>query len=103
MPIIRNPFSKRPGVSNGLDPFPDENNKAGVSNGTGPGFEKVDTVGKSSAMSINSGKSQEPDEYKMSGKAPVPISPASMQPYRIRVLVPAPHHRIIMLINAFWN
>jgi hypothetical protein len=61
---IRNPFAKRPGVSNGLDPEPEVENK--------PGFERVDTVGSkaSSALSISSGKSQEPAEYKMSGKAP---------------------------------
>jgi hypothetical protein len=58
---IRNPFAKRPGVSNGLDPEPEVENK--------PSFERVDTVGSkaSSALSINSGKSQEPAEYKMSG------------------------------------
>lgn len=57
---IRNPFAKRPGVSNGVEP--DESLK--------PGFERADTVGSrasSSAMSIKSSQSQEPAEYKMSG------------------------------------
>lgn len=59
---IRNPFAKRTGVSNGLEPVPDEEHK--------PAFERVDTVGSksSSALSIKSGKSQEPAEYKMSSK-----------------------------------
>lgn len=59
---IRNPFAKRPGLSNGPDPEHEEDIK--------PGFERVDTVGSkaSSALSIKSGKSQEPAEYKMSGK-----------------------------------
>lgn len=62
---IRNPFAKRPGLSHGLDPEPEVENK--------PDFERVDTVGSkaSSAWSINSGKSQEPAEYKMSGNTPV--------------------------------
>jgi len=61
---IRNPFAKRPGLSNGLDPEPEVENR--------PSFERVDTVGSkaSSALSINSGKSQEPAEYKMSGNTP---------------------------------
>lgn len=61
---IRNPFAKRPGLSNGVDPEPEVENK--------PGFERVDTVGSkaSSALSITSGKSQEPAEYKMSGNPP---------------------------------
>jgi len=58
---IRNPFAKRPGVNTGLDPLSDEQNVVR------PTFEKVDTVGsKTSAMSIDGGKSQEPAEYKMS-------------------------------------
>jgi hypothetical protein len=59
---IRNPFAKRTGVSNGLEPVPDEEHK--------PAFERVDTMGSksSSALSIKSGKSQEPAEYKMSGE-----------------------------------
>jgi hypothetical protein len=62
MPIIRNPFSKRPGVSNGLEVVPDEEHKLG--------FERVDTIGSkaSSAQSVKSARSQEPAEYKMSGK-----------------------------------
>jgi len=65
---IRNPFAKRPGVSNGLEPAHDENARLGTTNGSGPSFERVDTVGSksSSVMSINSGKSLEPAEYKMS-------------------------------------
>jgi hypothetical protein len=61
---IRNPFSKRQGLSNGPDPEPEVENK--------PSFERVDTVGSkaSSALSIQSGKSQEPAEYKMSGNTP---------------------------------
>lgn len=63
---IRNPFAKRTGVSNGLEPVPDEEHK--------PAFERVDTMGSksSSALSIKSGNSQEPAEYKMSGKVTRP-------------------------------
>lgn len=61
---IRNPFTKR----HDLESLADENNKLSPANGALPAFERVDTVGsKSSAISINSGKSQEPAEYKMSG------------------------------------
>jgi len=59
---IRNPFARRADVHTGLAPA-EENSQ----NGTRPTFEKVDTMGsKSSAMSIKSGHSQEPAEYKMS-------------------------------------
>jgi hypothetical protein len=69
---IRNPFAKRPGLSNGVDPEPEVENK--------PGFERVDTVGSkaSSALSINSGKSLEPAEYKMSGKTPTRTRSSNM-------------------------
>lgn len=61
---IRNPFARRPDVHNGFDPI----NENGTQNGPKPTFEKVDTMGsKSSAMSIKSGNSHEPAEYKMSG------------------------------------
>jgi hypothetical protein len=61
---IRNPFARRPDVHTGLN-LTEENLPP---NGTRPTFEKVDTMGsKSSAMSIKSGHSQEPPEYKMSG------------------------------------
>jgi hypothetical protein len=64
---IRNPFSKRPDVHTGLNPA-EENVRPLDQNGTRPTFEKVDTMGsKLSAMSIKSGHSQEPAEYKMSG------------------------------------
>ena len=62
---IRNPFSRRPDIVHaGLTPGED-----GTQNGTKPPtFEKVDTMGsKTSALSIKSGHSQEPAEYKMSG------------------------------------
>lgn len=59
---IRNPFARRQDVYTGVTPA-EEN----VQNGTKPTFERVDTMGsKSSAMSIRSGNSQEPAEYKMS-------------------------------------
>jgi hypothetical protein len=61
---LRNPFSsRRPGLSNGVEPAADENHKP-------PAFEKVDTIGSkaSSALSIGSTKSQEPPEYKLSGE-----------------------------------
>lgn len=62
---LRNPFAKR----TGLETVDDANlNPTGAQ--TRPSFEKVDTVGsKSSARSIQSGRSQEPAEYKMSGMA----------------------------------
>jgi hypothetical protein len=61
---IRNPFTRRAGVSSGLEPGQDEVNQ--------PVFERVDTTGSksSSAMSINSATSQEPVEYKLSGTVP---------------------------------
>jgi len=64
---IRNPFAKRPDVSTGLQPH-EEGTRPLSQNGTRPAFEKVDTTGSknSSAMSINSGRSQDPVEYKMS-------------------------------------
>ena len=66
---IRNPFSKRPDVQTGLQPPSEDYVRPLSQNGTKPTFEKVDTVGSkaSSAMSIKSGRSQEPAEYKMSG------------------------------------
>jgi hypothetical protein len=64
---IRNPFAKRTDVYGSFAPG-DENVRALDQNGTRPAFEKVDTMGsKSSVMSIRSGHSQEPPEYKMSG------------------------------------
>ncbi|RQM08321.1 hypothetical protein DH86_00003799 [Scytalidium sp. 3C] len=63
---LRNPFAKR----TGLETVDDANlNPTGAQ--TRPSFEKVDTVGsKSSARSIQSGRSQEPAEYKMSARLP---------------------------------
>jgi hypothetical protein len=65
---IRNPFAKKTDVSTGAQ---DENRRP--PNGTRPTFEKVDTIGSkaSSSLSINTGKSEEPAEYKMSGKMPL--------------------------------
>ncbi|KAK0104670.1 hypothetical protein ONS95_004944 [Cadophora gregata] len=64
---IRNPFAKRPDVQTGLAPY-EEGIRPLSQNGTRPAFEKVDTTGSraSSAMSIKSGQSQDPVEYKMS-------------------------------------
>ncbi|KAI9738547.1 MAG: hypothetical protein M1818_005444 [Claussenomyces sp. TS43310] len=64
---IRNPFAKRSGVNSGLEPQ-DEGGRFSAPAATVPAFEKVDTHDSktSSAMSITSGKSQEPAEYKMS-------------------------------------
>lgn len=69
---IRNPFAKRQGVGNGLDSAVDESSRTAVQNGGAPGFERADTTGSmsSTALSINSAKSQEPPEYKLSGKTP---------------------------------
>ena len=66
---IRNPFAKRADVQTGLQPPSEDYVRPSSQNGTRPTFEKVDTIGSksSSAMSIKSGKSQEPAEYKMSG------------------------------------
>ncbi len=70
---IRNPFAKRSDVSAGLQPY-EEGIRPLSQNGTRPAFEKVDTTGSkgSSAMSIKSGQSQEPVEYKMSGMRRAP-------------------------------
>lgn len=70
---IRNPFARRQDVHTGLSPA-EEN---APQNGAKPAFEKVDTMGsKSSAMSIKSGNSQEPTEYKMSGMCSYAFSTA---------------------------
>jgi hypothetical protein len=64
---IRNPFAKRTDVYNGFAQG-EENVRPLDQNGVRPTFEKVDTMGsKSSAMSIRSGHSQDPPEYKLSG------------------------------------
>jgi hypothetical protein len=64
---IRNPFAKRTDVYNGFAPG-EESVRPLDQNGTRPAFEKVDTMGsKSSAMSIKSGHSHDPPEYKLSG------------------------------------
>ncbi len=62
---IRNPFSKKPDL-----PPP---GGLGLAPGSPPArqsFQQVDTVGSrtSSILSLSSGKSQEPVEYKMSGE-----------------------------------
>jgi hypothetical protein len=66
---IRNPFAKRADIQTGLQPPSEDYVRPLSQNGIRPTFEKVDTIGSkaSSAMSIKSGKSQEPAEYKMSG------------------------------------
>jgi hypothetical protein len=59
---IRNPFAKRTDVQAGLQPLSDENAASRTS------FERVSTVGsRASSMSIKTGKSEGPPEYKMSG------------------------------------
>ncbi|KAI1436594.1 hypothetical protein GGR50DRAFT_701492 [Xylaria sp. CBS 124048] len=62
---IRNPFSKRPFLSIGVDVASDPNTGLGDSYG---GFEKVDTVGSraSSAWTIRSTKGRDTGDYKMS-------------------------------------
>ncbi|KAI2635202.1 hypothetical protein GGS21DRAFT_517529 [Xylaria nigripes] len=70
MPLLRNPFAKRPFLTLGGDVANDENVRP-VSHGLREsygGFEKVDTVGSkaSSAWSIRSGKSRDNGDYKMS-------------------------------------
>jgi len=65
---IRNPFSTKRDAQTGLQPY-EEGIRPLSQNGTRPAFEKVDTMGsKSSIMSINSKKSVEPVEYKLSGR-----------------------------------
>ncbi|PQE11193.1 pumilio like proteiny domain family member 6 [Rutstroemia sp. NJR-2017a BVV2] len=60
---IRNPFAKRTDVQSGLQPLSDENAASRTS------FERVSTVGsRASSMSIKTGKSEGPPEYKMSEK-----------------------------------
>ncbi|KAK4170395.1 hypothetical protein QBC43DRAFT_5086 [Cladorrhinum sp. PSN259] len=76
MPIIRNPFARRPGAvaqaqdDNTAGARPGSVHSREEEAGAHPGFEKVDTVGSkaSSAWSIRSGsrKSQDTGEYKMS-------------------------------------
>lgn len=66
---IRNPFSTKREVQTGLQPPYEEGIRPLSQNGTRPTFEKVDTMGsKSSVMSISSKKSEEPVEYKLSGR-----------------------------------
>lgn len=66
MPIIRNPFAKRPDPQAGLQPSQDDQNAS-----RRPSFERVSTVGsRASSMSIKTGKSDGPPEYKMSGMRP---------------------------------
>lgn len=70
MPILRNPFARRNEVQTGLQP-PEEGVRPLSQNGTRPAFEKVDTMGSirsTSTQSIASKRSQEPVEYKMSGR-----------------------------------
>ncbi|PQE06409.1 pumilio y domain family member 6 protein [Rutstroemia sp. NJR-2017a WRK4] len=60
---IRNPFAKRTDVQASLQPLSDENAASRTS------FERVSTVGsRASSMSIKTGKSEGPPEYKMSEK-----------------------------------
>lgn len=61
MPIIRNPFTRRPGAV----VVQDEN----LGPDHAPGFEQVDTIGSkaSSVLSIHSTKGPDTGEYKMSG------------------------------------
>ncbi|KAI1079442.1 hypothetical protein F5B20DRAFT_164427 [Whalleya microplaca] len=73
MPIMRNPFARRPGLTpgqaNGTD-VSDENVRPGaaVPRDSQAGFVKVDTIGSkaSSALSIRSARSQDNGDYKMS-------------------------------------
>lgn len=63
---IRNPFARRPGAPAGNDENLRPDSAAEVDKQP-PGFERVDTVGsKASALSVNSQKSQDNGEYKMS-------------------------------------
>jgi hypothetical protein len=54
---IRNPFARRPGV----------NHEDSDSGSDAPGFERVDTVGSRSGLSISTTRSHDTGEYKMSG------------------------------------
>lgn len=70
---IRNPFTRRPG----LTVTTDENARPASAAGKDvahPGFERVDTVGSkaSSALSVRSAHSPDNGEYKMSGTSPLP-------------------------------
>ena len=74
MPIIRNPFARRPAAATAETSRPGSS-AATTTTEANPGFERVDTVGSmtSSALSIRSGKSQQDNgEYKMSGKPLLP-------------------------------
>ena len=65
---IRNPFTKRTDIYGGGLTQGEENVRPLDQNGMRPTFEKVDTMGSmSSALSIKSGHSQDPPEYKLSG------------------------------------
>ena len=65
---IRNPFARRTDVNSGGIAQGEENIRPLDQNGMRPTFEKVDTMGSmSSALSIKSGYSQDPLEYKLSG------------------------------------
>lgn len=64
---IRNPFAKRADIYGGGLTQGEENVRPLDQNGMRPTFEKVDTMGSmSSALSIKSGHSQDPPEYKLS-------------------------------------
>ncbi|KAM3071301.1 hypothetical protein ACMFMG_008892 [Clarireedia jacksonii] len=64
---LRNPFAKRTDVQTSLHPLSDEN--GGPQNASRTSFEKVSTIGsRASSMSIKTGRSEEPPEYKMSEK-----------------------------------
>ncbi|KAI0966948.1 hypothetical protein F4678DRAFT_263070 [Xylaria arbuscula] len=66
---IRNPFARRPVLNTGAEVTNDENVRpATVTKDSHSGFERVDTVGSrtSSAWSIQSSKSRDTGDYKMS-------------------------------------
>lgn len=61
---IRNPFAKRQDAPGGLQPYEEGIRPLSQNGANRPAFEKVDTMG-----STSSGRSSEPVEYKLSGKA----------------------------------
>lgn len=69
MPPFRNPFVKKPPVTNSATFVGDENTRPAAANGFEKNLSRPDYAGSraSSALSIKAGK-QEPREFKLSGR-----------------------------------
>lgn len=87
MPIIRNPFTRRPGLTVSTDENARPVSPAAGRDAAHPGFERVDTVGSkaSSALSVRSSHSPDNGEYKMSGTPPSPSHNSCFSPVRAQL------------------